>query len=689
LGDAVAQAGSGPSSTQQAYELGQGYDFTNEETTNDVCVGIGGVTVRTQRGMRADIFAVHSESDLKKKLNSSLDVTATVEGITGEIMADYRSKVNEQRDTDALLVSIQGPLIQRAITQSTSCSDARMQRNPNAFLQSCGDGYVDADQWIGSLTLIATGSRVKRVVKEAVDAGISLSIPELLDASSQTKFNKVLQKLTQSLNFELYNNGMPPIQGTIAGLGASDPQNCETGCVGNLSPQAVNSYLVNLTNEVQQAVANDDYQETSLFGQQLEVNPNRHVTLYQNTDIRECVDGEVSPEAMEVARACTGRTQPGINESLQMRLDNLRDTYNHMLDETVTDDEKPAEQVWLAPKQEHISEARELERDIQRCKAQIEQRRDACKDAQAQCADLGPDLSGNPSLVEQIQDACSLERSRPPSSTCALDNLRARINDVQSTLVTPSNKLESHVARKGASAESKENRICALTYVSGKFAGGGEEVRLTLLDDDEWQWKLSVSSARNDPAEEVKAKMTCAPKSLFPDDVDWKAPTETKAVAPGNGTEAVEDLGSKEYMAFISGLQGKFEGLGERVVIRDGDDRRNLVAHRGAASQRLHGWAYVTGPELSGDSDPLTASQSASEGDRTVIGASESGFCFLTSVKGNLDGAGENISLNGGGMLGQQWVLEVRSGNEGGIPFIDDGQPKNVVAEARCFPYTP
>lgn len=117
---------------------------------------------------------------------------------------------------------------------------------------------------------------------------------------------------------------------------------------------------------------------------------------------------------------------------------------------------------------------------------------------------------------------------------------------------------------------------CFLTRVSGKFRGGGEEVRLR-RDPKTGSWTLGGRSQQSG----VAARATCLPMTTFLSSswgaVRWISPqfSVTSQVSSSLLRCGSAPLGSYRYNAAwwgdaftaLTGMSGKFAGLGEFVMI--------------------------------------------------------------------------------------------------------------------------
>ena len=99
---------------------------------------------------------------------------------------------------------------------------------------------------------------------------------------------------------------------------------------------------------------------------------------------------------------------------------------------------------------------------------------------------------------------------------------------------------------------SSTGQACFLTRVTGKFEGGGEQVRTFVQNG---QWFLSGQSAQ----EGVAASARCIPVASFTPEVNWAQGQQPIILTA--------DPPNPRDFCFLTRVQGKFEGGGESVAV--------------------------------------------------------------------------------------------------------------------------
>ncbi len=238
---------------------------------------------------------------------------------------------------------------------------------------------------------------------------------------------------------------------------------------------------------------------------------------------------------------------------------------------------------------------------------------------------------------------------------------------------------------------------CFLTRVSGKFRGGGEEVRLW-RNPKSGAWTLGGRSQQSG----VTARATCLPMTAFvsasPGAVRWISPqfSVTSQVSSSLFRCDPAPLGSYRYntawwgdaFTALSGISGKFAGLGEFVMV-DQSKQGKQPSHVGAAVGQCdvpataYAMSYFVGKPSSGTvavfigpggTGPVdiageytfTVSHKA---DAIRMIPTSQGVCFFTHLSGRFNGGGEFASIERETVNGvEYWRLVLQhAGAEGAI----------------------
>jgi len=213
--------------------------------------------------------------------------------------------------------------------------------------------------------------------------------------------------------------------------------------------------------------------------------------------------------------------------------------------------------------------------------------------------------------------------------------------------------------------EPVATHICLVTKVSGKFAGYGERVGLSIDTGATGgaRWVLNGTSGQ----QQLAIEATCAPKAQF---VTKTAFTMNATVLPAqNHNKCVPKTTLYKTDAsqalFLAGLAGKFGGGGEAVIV----DEKTMVMH--GCSGAVEGSALVvrasplrvyrtqTGrtPFAKDSTYTIGISQPKDhwlwgepyykEGERKVfLVPADEALCGLTRVQGNFQGYGESAAVD-------------------------------------------
>jgi hypothetical protein len=187
---------------------------------------------------------------------------------------------------------------------------------------------------------------------------------------------------------------------------------------------------------------------------------------------------------------------------------------------------------------------------------------------------------------------------------------------------------------------SRDDGLCFLTGVQGKFMGGGERVAVELHDNT---WYLTGQSLQ----EGVRADAVC---------YTWYSLSASQSDLSGpyiwlQGESPVRMTPANNSVCFLMAVRGKFIGGGESIQIVERDSYWSL---EGYSSQiDLQGVAgCLSGREVV-DYYTLESGQSPVRLPSTGVA------CFLAQVRGSFRGAGERLEIydyDGSWRLGGQYL---------------------------------
>lgn len=192
------------------------------------------------------------------------------------------------------------------------------------------------------------------------------------------------------------------------------------------------------------------------------------------------------------------------------------------------------------------------------------------------------------------------------------------------------------------------DRVCFLTRVTGRFAGGGETVHAYINGNS---WYLGGTSYQVNVAATARCVLV-AGASQYSTEYSWS-----------QGAYATHMGSGSNRACFLTRMSGRFKGGGEEI------------------------WAYRSGPSwyLGGRSQQSGVSAGArcvnvswysgayswSQGAHSVyMGSQSSRACFLTRVTGRFEGGGESVRVF---LSGSSWYL---GGNS---------RQRGVGGSARCM----
>jgi PAN domain len=261
---------------------------------------------------------------------------------------------------------------------------------------------------------------------------------------------------------------------------------------------------------------------------------------------------------------------------------------------------------------------------------------------------------------------CHLKPSVPdpaPNNCC--------ISGVRGGWISGPYDLEQLVGEARIPLDLESSHVCVLTRISGKFAGGGESVRVVLGYGGR-RWWLELDNHSDEP---VAATAYCFWKGGFLANGPkrWNSPPppfearEHQAVSTWNGDAAT----------FLSGVNGHLRGGGEHARIVQSTNASTPSELRvGSAAGYLKAWASSFFAGTAGSELP------AKLGDEWEcrwtncvwdIAPTEAAMCYFTMLKGQFDGGGEWAEI-APAIDTKQWRLRAHAGGD-----------KSVVAHARCY----
>ena len=328
----------------------------------------------------------------------------------------------------------------------------------------------------------------------------------------------------------------------------------------------------------------------------------------------------------------------------------------------------------------------------------------------SECGDAADELQG---LVNRLDQISEPELLPPPGQNFGIPT-------------EPSFTVEEIELDKNSPATYRDfyDNICMLSRVSGDFAGGGEAVVITANKPSD-DWLMEINSQRNNGSQRVTGTFTCSKgftrdacggvyckhhqecdtntNTCVTDSTFFSSLENFQATANNSlDTEQVyppSPFNNLPYIAPLSGISGKMNGLGEGAWTLHGSPRE-LKANSQVGSLR----GFSTGMRLFGDStnhvfpaidptDPTTPEEFTIETDfdtadrieETLLSSTEA-FCYVVHIKGDFDGAGENVGVEN---VNGTWVLRAKVGRKDncGVFSANNCEPKPVRVKARCVRY--
>ena len=250
------------------------------------------------------------------------------------------------------------------------------------------------------------------------------------------------------------------------------------------------------------------------------------------------------------------------------------------------------------------------------------------------------------------------------------------------------------------SMPSVSSQICALSSVSGRFTGSAEKAYVDIVSGN---WHFETSSNQNDDSEKMRASALCVDKSEFFDGQgsSWLTEQANVHTLTSSGHDFDTVTTDARFAGALSGISGKFEGGGESARFDYKGTSAGWEWDLFTQQSWIRTWTTVFGLSQpgSGTADLVESSANtivthdAPYGEQTVAlenVALSDGFCYLTRIDGDFDGAGERVSLSKSPRT-NSWLLTVRAGcgkklgwtatNCTGSDF------KKIKARAECYEY--
>lgn len=276
-----------------------------------------------------------------------------------------------------------------------------------------------------------------------------------------------------------------------------------------------------------------------------------------------------------------------------------------------------------------------------------------------------------------------------------------------------------------------EDKFCSYTWVGGKLEGLGEGTRLTRSGSD---WKAETFSQQTANSTRLRAEVTCTDSIVRSANCggsyckwsetcvsgtcqtsqEYMDTTATFYHTVNNQDAFIQmwpPLGypSSPYLATFAGISGKTRGLAEEVVVQyltsPNPPRLRVRSQQGT----MRGWANgfkITdsnfhtlfevnpgAPQGSDSFEVVLNNQTAfvEEPVEFTLAPENQAFCYLTSVGGEFEGAGENVKIL---RKSGSWVLHVLAagpapcapGSWAAVGCLPDTQ-QPLRARARCVEY--
>lgn len=257
-------------------------------------------------------------------------------------------------------------------------------------------------------------------------------------------------------------------------------------------------------------------------------------------------------------------------------------------------------------------------------------------------------------------------------------------------------------ANNGLTLAADEEYFCALSYISGRFMGGGEYVRVHMPAGAS-RWRLEAGSQQNP----IAANATCVHKRSFAQRVGtqyWRSPEFSVSSLVGSTLWRCDPAPLSSYretatwwgdaFTVLTGFRGKLDGAAEIVNIMQSAQPytpSHIASAVGQCDALVSGQAHAyfvgvphvgqrpvfVGPRGRGLADVageyhLRASR---QQNALPLAPSSEAWCYLTGVSGRFKGGGEFVQVAQELHQGQMhWVLRVQH----------QGAQGDAAAWARC-----
>lgn len=187
---------------------------------------------------------------------------------------------------------------------------------------------------------------------------------------------------------------------------------------------------------------------------------------------------------------------------------------------------------------------------------------------------------------------------------------------------------------------SSADRVCFLTRVTGKFEGSGERVHAYVANNT---WYLGGNSYQSGVGASARCLST-AGTGGFTSEVTWNQGDYPKSLGA-----------SSDRVCFLTRMQGKFMGSGERIHVYGSE-----------GTWYLGGNSYQSGVSASArciKSVSYSKEYLWTQGNlATLMGGTSVQACFLNKITGKFRGTGENVRTY---KSGDSWYLSGNSFQSG------------------------
>ena len=229
---------------------------------------------------------------------------------------------------------------------------------------------------------------------------------------------------------------------------------------------------------------------------------------------------------------------------------------------------------------------------------------------------------------------------------------------------------------------SATTHVCVLTTVRGEFDGGGEWIRSEVLSDNYWYLR------GDSQASGVRAQAFCFDKSKFlaNGDARWISDAFYASDNTSGCNGGWTNTWWGDAATFLSGVQGEFDGSGERGAITQSTTPFSSSALRAescAGWLRASGHSFFAGTPHSGQTAKFWGGErtvSVSKGtDEVQLAPTGDAMCYLTRVEGYFNGSGEHVVIYPKYVNGlEYWYLKATHSTT-------DAVGQWVSGRARCY----